>query len=491
MRPKKFALLISFLFIFSFIFSAEKLDKNLERGFFSIRPMDAYDYVKVLSSSRFAGRLTGHKGYTEAANWAASKFKEWGLKPISQKEGFLQGYPSPYTIIDRAEMTLLLLEEKGKFQEKLSLKEIKLELGKDFLPLLFSDSGDHKAKLVFAGWGICAPELGYNDYAGLEVQGKFVLCFRGTPDRQDIRYQKYDQHRFRMKTAQEKGALGLFYIYEEPGANPNGDLIKDFTPAVMSEKVADKILEEKGKNAKDLKKYLQTHKKPHSFSLTSEIHFRVESRHFSDGEGYNIAGYVEGSDPVLKKVCLVVGGHFDHCGLHLGLLFAGADDNASGSAVVMEIAEAFSRLKRKPKRSVVFVLFGGEEMGLMGSNYFADNHSPQFERIDTMLNFDMVGEGDGTICIHSPEPPEFKKVFEEADKQVNTLRRTAIIRGIGVRSSDFAPFFLKGVTCAAFFSNGPHLHYHQTGDTIYRINPDIMADIARLAFLSAFDWADR
>jgi len=247
MRPKKFALLISFLFIFSFIFSAEKLDKNLERGFFSIRPMDAYDYVKVLSSSRFAGRLTGHKGYTEAANWAASKFKEWGLKPISQKEGFLQGYPSPYTIIDRAEMTLLLLEEKGKFQEKLSLKEIKLELGKDFLPLLFSDSGDHKAKLVFAGWGICAPELGYNDYAGLEVQGKFVLCFRGTPDRQDIRYQKYDQHRFRMKTAQEKGALGLFYIYEEPGANPNGDLIKDFTPAVMSEKVADKILEEKGR----------------------------------------------------------------------------------------------------------------------------------------------------------------------------------------------------------------------------------------------------
>jgi len=294
-----------------------------------------------------------------------------------------------------------------------------------------------------------------------------------------------------MKTAKEKGALGLFYIYADPGANSNGDWIKDFTPAVMSEKIADRILEEKGVNSQDLKKHLQTYRKPLSFPLKSRIHFLVESSHFPDGVGYNIVGYVEGSAPVLKKECLVVGGHFDHCGLHMGLLFAGADDNASGSAVVMEIAEAFSKLKKKPKRSVVFVLFGGEEMGLMGSNYFADHLPSPFEKANSMFNFDMVGEGEGTICVHSPDPPEFKKAIVEADKRVNTLRRSAIIRGIGVRSSDFAPFFLKGATCAAFFSNGPHLHYHQTGDTIYRINPDIMADIARLAFLSAFAWADR
>jgi hypothetical protein len=103
----------------------------------------------------------------------------------------------------------------------------------------------------------------------------------------------------------------------------------------------------------------------------------------------------------------------------------------------------------------------------------------------------MVGEGDGTTCILSPTPEELKKAIEDADNYVKTLRQTGTIRGVGVRSSDFAPFFLKGAACAAFFSNGPHLYYHQTGDTIYRINPDIMADIGRLAFLSAFSWADR
>ncbi len=491
MKTKNLVLFCSIFFILSLTLPAEKLDKDLEKGFSSIRPMDIYGYVKTLASPEFAGRFTGHEGYTEAARWAALKFKEWGLKPMNKKEGYLQAYPSPYTIVEKAEMTLLIPEKKGQAQEELAFEEVKLELEKDFLPLLFSDSGDHTAGLVFAGWGISAPELGYDDYAGTEVQGKFILCFRGTPDRKDSRYQEYDHHRFRMMTAKEKGALGLFYIYEEPGANPNGDWIESFMPAVLSEKAADKILAEKEMNSKDLKKHLQTYKKPLSFPLESRIRFSVESRHFSDGEGYNIVGYVEGSDPILRKDCVVIGGHFDHCGLHMGLLFAGADDNASGSAVVMEIAEAFSKLKKKPKRSVIFVLFGGEEMGLMGSKYFADHLPSPFEKTDAMFNFDMVGEGEGTICVHSPEPPEFKNALERADIHVKTLRRTAVIRGIGVRSSDFAPFFLKGATCAAFFSNGPHLHYHQTGDTIYRINPDIMADIARLAFLGAFAWADR
>jgi Zn-dependent M28 family amino/carboxypeptidase len=130
-------------------------------------------------------------------------------------------------------------------------------------------------------------------------------------------------------------------------------------------------------------------------------------------------------------------------------------------------------------------------MGLQGSTYFSEHVPAQFQRVDAMFNFDMNGEGDGTAAIYSVKAPELKKVLEEADKTVKTLRQTGEIRDIGVRSSDFAPFFLKGADCVAFFSNGPHLAYHKTGDTIYRINPDIMADIARLAFLSAHAWADR
>ena len=494
MKLNKFIFFPAFVFFvlfFSLSLNAEKLDRDLQRGFDSIRPMDVYNYVKTLSLPKFAGRHTGHEGYTAAAKWAAKKFKQWGLKPLSKKEGYLQAFPSPYTVIDKAEMTLLLYQRETGSQKESALKEVKLESGKDYFPLLFSDSGNSTAELVFAGWGINAPELGYDDYAGLDVEGKFILCFRGTPDRRDNRYQKHDHHRFRMKTAKDKGALGLFYIYPEPIANPNGDWIKNFTPAIVSEKVADMILKEKGVNSKDLKNDLLAYKKPLSFPLQSKISFRVESRHFPDGVGYNIVGYVEGSDPQLKKDCLVVGGHFDHCGQHMGFLFAGADDNASGSAVVMEIAEAFSRLKKKPKRSVVFVLFGGEEMGLQGSSYFVDHVPAQFEKVDTMFNFDMVGEGDGVGCALSSKPEELKKVLEDSDKHLNILRRTRIIRGVGVRSSDYAPFFLKGASCISFVSNGPHLYYHQTGDTIYRINPDIMADTARLAFLCGFTWANR
>jgi len=461
--------------------AAQEIDKNISTGLTFINPEDVYAYVKILSSPKYEGRHTGHPGYEAAAEWAAEKFRNWKLHPILEN-GYLQPFKSPYTVVDQAEMTFFPGGEK---------KGIEIKVEKDFLPLLSTDSGSHTAGVVFAGWGISAPELGYDDYAGLDIKGKFVLCFRGTPDRDDKRFQKHDEHRHRMKTAKDMGALGLFYIYPEPIANPNMDWIKDFTPAVISEKTADLIFKEKGINSQDLKKDLLTYKKPLSFPLSSKIGYSATSRHFPEGIGYNIAGYVEGSDPELRKHCLVIGGHFDHCGKHLGLLFAGADDNASGSAVVMEIAEAFSKLKTKPKRSVVFVLFGGEEKGLQGSSFFADHIPPVFEKADGMFNFDMVGEGDGTGCSMSPEPELLQKLFEKADESVSILRSVRYLRGVGVRGSDYAPFYQKGIPSVSFASNGPHIGYHQTRDTIYRINPDIMADIAKLAFIAGYMWADR
>jgi len=486
MNKKIISLVILSIFSLTSLIFAGEMDKNLKKGFDSIQPMDPYNYCKKLASPEFAGRFTGHEGYTSAAKWAAGKFKQWELKPISKGEGYLQAYPSPYTLIDKAEMTLFQFQNEDE-----TIAEIPLKAGADFLPMLYSDSGSNKAGFVFAGWGICAPELGYDDYAGLDVSGKFVLCFRGTPERGNTDFEKHDHHRRRMSTAKEKGALGIFYIYPEPIANPNGDWIENFTPAIISEKTANKIFEEKKYNSADLKKALSTYKRPLSFSLKSEINFEVQSRHFPDATGYNIVGYVEGSDPKLKHECLVYGGHFDHCGLHIGMLFAGANDNASGSAVVMEIAEAFSKLKKKPKRSVMFILFGGEEMGLMGSTYFVEHVPSQFKKVDTMFNFDMVGPGDGTSCGFSANAVGFKENLEKADQFVKTLRSTWEIKHVGVRSSDYAPFFLSGTMCASFYSNGPHLHYHKTGDTIYRINPDMLADISRIAFISGFYWADR
>ena len=253
----------------------------------------------------------------------------------------------------------------------------------------------------------------------------------------------------------------------------------------------DAILKEAGSTTADLKKALTTYKRPISFPLAARIRLAVASRHFPQAVGYNVVGFIEGSDPKLRRECVVIGGHFDHTGAHMGLLFPGADDNASGSATCMEAGKAFAAAPRKPRRSIVIALFGGEEQGLQGSTWFVDHVPGPFDRIVGMFNFDMTGEGDGLWGAVAAEPDGFRKAIEEADKSVRIVRGLGIIRGVGVRGSDHAPFFLKGITAATLGSNGPHLAYHQTGDTIYRINPDIMADAAKLAFLAAYAWADR
>lgn len=463
--------------------ASKKLPSYLVKALNQIKPAEVYQLCKIISSSEFAGRLTGDEGYTKAAQWAAKKFKQWKLQPVS-KNSYLQSYPSPFSLIDEAEMSLLLSGKES--QEPMKLKPVK-----DFLPLLFSDSGDQAGEVVFAGWGISAPEIGYDDYVGLEVKGKFVLCFRGTPDPQDKRFQPHDHHRHRMAVAKEKGALGLIYIYPNPLANPNGDRIEGFTPAIISEKIADLILKEKGITSAELKKDLQKYQKPLSFPLKTKVHFKVKARFFPEGKGYNVIGLIPGSHPSLRNEWLVYGAHFDHCGKHLGQIFPGADDNASGSAVVMAIAQAFTRLKPRPKRSVAFVLFGGEEMGLQGSQYFVEHLPDKIKTIEAMFNFDMVGEGDGAIVVHSPQPEELVHSFQEADEYLGFISRTAPIRGLGVRGSDYAPFFQKGIPCINFISNGPHLHYHLPPDTIYRINPDVMASMAKLAFLTGYFWVNR
>ncbi len=482
---KRTALAAALIAACSGALGAQQWSADFRNAYESIRPMDPYEYCRTLASPPYEGRLTGHEGYTAAARWAAGMFERWGLEPLSEEEGFLQPYPSPYTLVDEAELTLVVESPAG------TAREHRCELPDEFMPLLYTASGDLTAGIVFAGWGISAPELGYDDYAGVEARGKFVLCFRGTPDRDNKAFTAYDHHRRRMQTAREKGAVGIIYIYSEVNAHPNGDWLEGFTGAMISDAAADTLFAAKGLTTASVRGSLLSSKRPGSFDLPASARYRVVSRHFPDGTGYNVAAWIEGSDPELRAECVIVGGHFDHCGRHVGHLFPGANDNASGSAVVMEIAEAFAQLRERPKRSVLFVLFGGEEQGLLGSTWFAEHVPARFTKIDAMFNFDMNGEGEGTNYGVTPDPPAFLETIENADLHVGTLRRHWPIREVGVRSSDYAPFFLKGAACAAFFSNGPHLHYHQTGDTIYRINPDILADIARIGYLSAHAWADR
>lgn len=452
---------------------------GLRQAVDAVSGLNAYEYCRELAGDAFAGRLSGSPGYEAAARWAAARFAAWGLQ--APDGGYLQEFSSPCSEIEAATMTLTA--KNGE--------TTKLEAGKDFLPLLFSDSGQAGGEAVFVGWGISAPELGYDDYAGIDVRGRFAVCFRGTPDPGQKGFQRHDEHRTRMAVAQRRGARGLIYIYPEVQANPNGDLQEKFFPAEISEAVADRILEPLRLKAAELKKDLLAYRVPISFPLGVRVDLEVKARHFAAARGFNVVALLPGSDPGLRGEWLVLGAHLDGCGRHLGILFPGADDNASGSALVLEVARALAVAPARPKRTLAFVLFGGEEMGLLGSSHFAAHLPAGCGKISAMFNFDMQGAGDRAFVSVTPEPAALRAAIEAADRDAGLVAGTREIRQVGVRSSDHAPFFLMGVPCAAFYSNGPHLGYHQAGDSIFRINPAILEAIARLALASAWNWADR
>lgn len=451
---------------------------------------ELYDWCKYLSQPRFEGRLTGHPGFVEAARWAGKKFEEWGLRPLDPDSGHLQPFPVSYTLIDEAEMTLLL---PGPAAEGAAAKLVEKPLRPrlDFLPYFFSGSGARETGVVFAGWGISAPEIGYDDYAGLDVRDKFVFCVQGSPDPADPSYIPYNRHLVRQKTARDKGAAGLFYIQTAIVGSPNGEWQAGFLPGVVSTAVADSLMGEKGLTWAKTLDAMKTFRRPLSFPLKARVRYAVRSRHFDPSTGYNVVGWLPGSDPAHRGEFLVIGGHLDHLGRHLGETYYGANDNASGSAVVLGLAKAFSHLSKRPKRSVIFVLFGGEEMTLAGSRHFVDHPPAALTTFDAMLNFDMNGVGAGLTCYHSPDGAELVATLKRADETSRLLGELDEARVTTPSGSDYAAFGLKKVPFLSFFSNNFEGQFHVPEDTFYRVNPDIMADIARVAFRTAYLRADR
>lgn len=445
---------------------------------------EVYNLVRKLASPEFAGRYTSHEGHRAAAEWVAANFEEWGLTPFPEWNGFLQPYPSPMVLLDEAEMTLLLPDRREGEQSETSYREVPLEIEADFLPFFYAASGSGEAGVVFAGWGVSAPELGYDDFANIDVEGKFVLLFRGTPTTDNPELQEWLSRNRRpgLKTAREKGALGVLYVYsKETIAYTGTDHIEGYTPFIVSEALADSLLKEKGTTFSRLEQDLINFQNPISFPFDAKLRYHVKSRYFPDAVSENVIGYVEGSDPELRDEAFFFFAHLDHAGEHFGMLFPGAHDNASGSAVVMELAKTFASLPEKPKRTTIFVLFTAEEVGL-GTSYFTDSLLTQYE-VDGIFNYDMVGVGDQVSFDLAALPGGFRELVLQADRSLGIVRESESSR----RSEQNYPYLY-------FASGGGHTryeHYHRSSDTIYRVNPEIMANIARLSFLTVYPWVNR
>jgi hypothetical protein len=449
------------------------------KSFHSISSHDLLKIADELSSEKYKGRLSGSPEYLDAAKWCAGRFQEWGLKPANNGSWF-QYFPNAYSEV-YSKGSVVFTNADGSKTE--------LQFPDDFMPGSNSASGTISGEMVYVGFGITAPELGYDDYKNLDVKGKILIMETGIPYTKNDSVQKswtpYSYHRYKFKNAVEHGAKGLLYVGTI--ANPNTSYLEDFVYAHISDKVTEQLFASAGKDYKEVKKQLADFKQP-SFQLDTKqtVSVSANTKNFPDGKSCNVVGLIEGSDPILKNEVIIVGAHLDGQG-YLGELFPGALDNASGVADIMGAAKALATSEVKPKRSVLFILIGGEECGLYGSKFYADNPIFPIEKTIFMINLDMVGNGTGFYVSSGKSYPEIYSHFETANKNFlhRKIEASEWRKSYSRPRSDAANFENAGIKTLSLWTSGGvfPVYYHHPKDKTDVLTPEIMEDAAKLLYL--------
>jgi aminopeptidase YwaD len=472
-------------------------------------------HVAYLASDQLEGRRTGEQGATFAAGYVANMFAQYKLKAgVSQtkngkaSKGFMQSFP----YVTGVEIAGTGNEFRLNITNTNS-SEVNVGNQMPVKPVGFSPNGEvSDAEVVFAGYGIVSSELKYDDYKDSDVRGKVVIVFDGVPDSNpNAGWTRFDA-RAKANIAKEKGALGLFLISRSAKLEEDklAQLKYDQTLGeaalptfIVSRVTAQNIL---GVGEKDLKTVEDLTLMKKDSALKVKIAFRETAPRVGfkinlvkkQAESYNVIGILEGNDAQLKNEAIVIGAHYDHLGKGgSGSLAAnsteihhGADDNASGVSAMLELARQLAK-EKKNKRTIVFIAFGGEEEGLLGSKFYVNN--PAFPLVKTvaMINLDMVGRlsenkltvgGIGTAS-------EWKNLIESRNKEkieetqttdgrnnsnitidVNITRPFQLsLNEDGFGPSDHSSFYGKQIPVLFFFT-GTHADYHKPTDTAEKIN---------------------
>ncbi|ATH09338.1 hypothetical protein BIY24_15735 [Halobacteriovorax marinus] len=459
------------------------LSFNLSAGFYE-------EAVQYLASDKLEGRKPGTPGNESATIYSIDKMKSFGLKPLAGS------YKQEFTIFT----------EMVKSGENLFGKSGDLE--KLFQPISSSLSGKiEKRKMVFAGYGITIPKsdtkLKYDDYKDLDVKDKIVVVMTGDPAignmNSPFRHPDYINYRsifYKLKNAIVHGAAGVIVLndplslenYPEENApyfNPTEGGGNRFSALAgyVTNKWMNKVLKGKSLDTLALQKKIRDTGAPNSFEIEGSFDMAVNLKK-KTGRVSNVVGVLEGSDAELKKEVIVLGAHFDHLGYggessmdphgH-GKIHNGADDNASGTALVLKLAKEL--VAKKPKRTYIFTLFNAEEMGLLGSAHFVDmwaRHGEQYGELKAMLNFDMVGRYNEAVSVMGAATSlEWNKLLTPFESKVKfTVKKEA------VGSSDHASFTAKKIP-ALFFTTGAHEDYHTSNDTAEKIDYSAMREIEK------------
>jgi hypothetical protein len=446
----------------------------------SIFEITGYNLMKTvnhLCSDEFTGRLPGHEGYNKAAAFIAGEFKELGLKEIDGS--YYQKLYVEYNQIHSPVKFNLLSENEV-------IKEYKN--GADFVCRGFSGSGDVKAEIVFCGYGV--DEEFYSDYKGVDVKDKIVMIFKPNPA-WSVEGKSWSNGYPRAKSniAARHGAAGLIMVSLPEGSGRQGVVAsvlhgdgkqEENLPQIHIElDAADEILKNSGYTLSELQKKIDSEKTPQSFSTKTKAELYVKAEYHQEAATMNVWGLLEGTDPEFKDEYIIIGAHLDHVGMHGDVVYPGANDNASGSAAVLEIARAMVLNNIKPKRSVIFVLFTSEEQGLFGAKHMADNLPVPVENITAMLNIDCIAYGDSIQIGNGQSAPRLWNIIRELDKAGDNYMVENTWRGGG---ADAGPFHDKGIPAAYFVSTNSYENIHTIKDNPESLNQELMEKITRLAY---------
>lgn len=443
--------------------------------------------VTFLAGPECDGRLSGSEGYNKAAQFVADKFLEMNLKPFGDT-GYFQFLNVEYNRIDTPAVVEAIIDS-----ETISYKH-----GKDFVLRGFSGANSFTLPVAFCGYGISRPDLDYDDYQNVNVKNKIVIVFKQNPKwKIDDKEWGSAYPREKSLVAKQKGAKGILFVSLPNDEKPQpligsvmhgeGEQPTDFPQLHISIEAANQLLQKVGLTLSECQTKIDEKKKPFSFLTRTKAKVITTTYYQKEAKTMNVVALLEGSDPVLKNEYVVIGAHLDHVGSQAGLLFPGANDNASGSAGVIEIAKAFVSDKVKPNRSIIFVLFASEEQGLNGSKHFVENLKVPKEKIVSMLNLDCIGYGDSIQVGNGKSSPKLWQIAKEFDEKNFKLMVNDTWSGGG---ADATPFHEKGIPALYFVSKYSYDHLHLPTDTVETLNPDLFEKIVKLAFLTAKHIAD-
>jgi Zn-dependent M28 family amino/carboxypeptidase len=519
--------------LIAFLIPGKSSSQSRRPGESRINSRDLETYVTFLSSPLLKGRSNGEPELEIAENYIASQASLMGLKPANG-QSFFQSYAVMKKSVDYKRSKIQLA---GDGKDTVTLDE-------EFVQLLPQGASDFviEGDLVFAGYGLRSDKFKYNDFENLKLEGKIVLIMNRSPLSEDGKTNLFDDPSLKMFGGLQTKITPLAFskakaVLIVPDPKSSFSSIDEQYPGIAGEmksarylkgakqqtmdmpgfpkiifvtrKFADEILSGTGQKLDELQRKIDSTLKPSSFDIPGKKLKLTEVSMTEELEMRNVAGMIEGSDPVLRNEFVVYSAHADHIGAAGGKVNQGADDDASGCAAILDIAGEFQGLRRKPLRSILFLWVSGEEIGLFGSQSYVGNPLVPLDKTVCDINMDMIGRDKGPADTTAGTPMTGPKgVFVITDNQSKDLM--AIAAEADKRSpvdfdyslsgrnhplqlfqrSDHFNFVRKDIP-VLFFTGGLHTDYHTPGDIVSKLDFTKMELVAKVAFDIGYSVANR